>query len=174
MLSLSGVSKIESAYLKTINTYGQRIETKFWGTLNPNVTDYQVIDDSTRALCSLSKNTYDDTLLKSTLSYGNSIDDNIIVGTTEKVTCRINTITNPAIEFEKTIWSGSINPEVTAADLKNSFGYVPDRNGSFTEDNLGPTTLFSLIDVRQIVPQGNYYLRARSQTTVSVNEQLSI
>lgn len=173
-MSLPGVGIIDSGYLQTTDSLGNTTETKFWGTLNTNVQSYQSIDDATRALCSLSKNTYDDTLLKSTVGYGNGVDNDFVVGTAKQVSCRIKNTGTQRIVLEKTIWSGSINPEVTAQQMKETFGHIPDSNGYYTENNLGPTTLFSLVDTRQVVPQGNCQINARSQNTISVNEQLSI
>lgn len=176
-MSLPGINKIESSYLKTTNSFGETVETKFWGPLSL-VNSFQYIDAAARALCSLSKNTYNDTLLKGTESYDKGIltgQGNTPIGTSEKLQVRIASYNiTPSIVVEKVVWSGALNPEATFEDVKAALGFIPNHNGYYQDDDIGPTTLFSLIDPRTIVPQGQYQIAGRSQSTISVNERLAL
>lgn len=64
---MAEIGNVTEYRIKSIDSYGETYDTKILGALNPEAT-YTQVDAASRALIGLSKNTYDDTTLITSIS----------------------------------------------------------------------------------------------------------
>lgn len=64
---MAAIGNVSEYRIQSTDTYGENYDTKVMGNLNPEAT-YQQIDAASRALIGLTKNTYDDTILITSIS----------------------------------------------------------------------------------------------------------
>lgn len=169
MAMFTGLTQIDATYLKSIDPFNNPVQTKIWGTLNKN-SSLENVDAATRALCSLSKNTYNDTILQAIINYNNN-DNEEPVGTNSKLEIKAtsNGVT-PVRDITRTVWSGSLNPEKSINDIQDAIGICS--YSTLTSEN----KLFYLIDPDkyEIELQSttvNYF--GKSTAEISVNEYLT-
>ena len=178
MAVLINIFSIDATYLKTTDSFGNTVQTKIWGTLTKRTT-YANIDTAMRALCSLSKNSYNDTILQSNEVFRHDMYDGDAeqINTAKSLKFAIGSYINASILNESIIWSGSLNPEVTFGQIKTAMGtvYVEGNNQPEFQAN----QLYSLIDYprykteRNLNITGSQYLESVAIAEISVNEQLA-
>lgn len=175
-----GIEKIDAMYLQSTDTYGTTQKNKIWGTINFKNTTLAAVDTSQRALCTLTRNTYDDTILTTIFRYYNATQATNPTGPNEKLILyykhRIGTDTIIG-DGESTVWSGSLNPELSPATIQNLLGqYLIAFDGSIT-DSPSETQLFSLVDYQKFynpqLQQNVLSISGQSTSEVSVNEYLA-
>ena len=178
MAILTNIFSIDATYLKTTDSFGNTVQTKIWGTLTRETT-YANIDTAIRALCSLSRNSYDDTILQSNevFRYDMNSGDAKTINQAKSLKFAIGGEYNNSVLNETMIWSGSLNPEVTFLQIKTAMGtvYVTGNN----QPEFQVDQLYSLIDYprykteRNLNITGSQYLESTAIAEVSVNEQLA-
>ena len=187
-MGLANIMNPDSMYLVSIDTYGNETKYKVWGTIN-NILSYQMtyqkIDDSQRALCTLTRNTYQDTLLKTTERFAaNVAHPEYPISTTDKLSLVVDTYetqeqgTIKKNLLTKTIWSNSLNPEITNQTIVNVIGAISQyKTPAEINATISETQLLSLVDFTQIPSATSTTPMITSTTgesTVSVNEQLAL
>lgn len=178
MAILINIFSIDATYLKTTDPFGNTVQTKIWGNLTRETT-YTNIDTAMRALCSLSKNSYDDTILQSNevFRYDMNSGDAETINQAKNLKFAIGGQYNASILNESTIWSGSLNPEVTFLQVKTAMGTISVSGNNQPE--FQADQLYSLIDYprykteRNLNITGTQYLESSAIAEVSVNEQLA-
>lgn len=174
-----GIGQIDAMYLQSTDAYGTTQKNKIWGTINQTST-LAAVDTSQRALCTLTRNTYDDTILTTIFKYSNATQATNPTGPNEKLTLyyqhRIGTDTI-IDKGERTIWSGSLNPELSPANIQNLLGkYIIAFDGSITTSP-SETQLLSLVDHQKFynpqLQQNVLSMNGQSTAEVSVNEYLA-
>lgn len=169
MPAFVGLTQIDATYLKSIDSFENNTLTKIWGPLNKNST-LQNIDAATRALCSLSKNTYNDTILQAILNYNGGNDNNPIGGNNKQLQIRVATVSPaPYKSIDKTVWSGYLNPEKSHNDIINAIG---DNSSQYAENQL-----FHLVDRQKFeieLQTNNIIYYGRSTAEISVTEYLAM
>lgn len=71
---MAAIGKVTEYRIKATDSFGNTVDSKIWGSLNPNAT-YQQVDANSRALIGLSKNTYDDSTLITEVSVNEVLAD---------------------------------------------------------------------------------------------------
>ncbi len=64
---MAEIGQVTEYRIKSTDSFGNDYDNKIWSSLNPEAT-YQQVDAASRALIGLSKNTYDDTILVTSVS----------------------------------------------------------------------------------------------------------